>query len=368
MPDGTRVDAEVYFLALDQPKDVKKLLSLELTGGWANEAREMDKAIIDGLTQRVGRYPGKSLGAPLSWSGVIMDTNSPDDRHWWAVMEKTPPRKWEFFTQPPALIRDTTGLYVPNPEAENVANHQKGYDYWLDMIEGKTQEWINVYVLNEFALLIDGDPVYSGFFSPAIHRSKVSLWPMRSRPIYIGWDFGLTPAAVFVQVTPDGQARVIEELCAEGLGIRRFCQDVVIPVLKAKYKGCAFVSVGDPSGVKRADTDERTCFEILDEELEAFGIDTEPAYSNDPTSRQESVRFFLRRRTIDGLPMLVIDPDCRMLLKGFAGGYHYKVVPVSGGTRYRQTPEKNEYSHPHDALQYATLEIYKRMSSSMMVA
>lgn len=367
MPDSTRVDAEIYFLALDQPKDVKKLLSLELTGGWANEAREMDKAIIDGLTQRVGRYPGKALGAPLSWSGVIMDTNSPDDRHWWALLEKAPPRKWEFFTQPAALIRDTTGLYMPNPDAENVGNQPKGYDYWLDMIEGKTQEWINVYVLNEFALLIDGDPVYSGFFSPTIHRSKVSLWPMRSRPIYLGWDFGLTPAVVFVQVTPDGQVRIIDELCAEGLGVRRFCQDAVIPLLRAKYQGCTFVSVGDPSGVKRADTDERTCFEILDEELEKFGIDTEPAYSNDPTSRQESVRFFLRRRTMDGLPMMIIDPECRMLLKGFAGGYHYKVVPVSGGTRYRQTPEKNEYSHPHDALQYATLEIYKRMSSSMMV-
>jgi hypothetical protein len=50
------IDCEVIFLALDQPKDVRKLLSLELTGAWVNEARELPKAVIDGLTHRVGRY------------------------------------------------------------------------------------------------------------------------------------------------------------------------------------------------------------------------------------------------------------------------------------------------------------------------
>ena len=37
--DGTHIDAEVIFIALDKPKDVRKLLSLEITGAWLNEAR-----------------------------------------------------------------------------------------------------------------------------------------------------------------------------------------------------------------------------------------------------------------------------------------------------------------------------------------
>ncbi len=37
------LDLEVIFLALDQPKDVRKLLSLELSGAWVNEARELPK-------------------------------------------------------------------------------------------------------------------------------------------------------------------------------------------------------------------------------------------------------------------------------------------------------------------------------------
>jgi len=40
LEDGTTFDFEVLFRALDKPQDVKKLLSLEVTGGWVNEARE----------------------------------------------------------------------------------------------------------------------------------------------------------------------------------------------------------------------------------------------------------------------------------------------------------------------------------------
>ena len=51
------LDLEVIFLALDRPEDVKKLLSLELTGIWINEAREIPKSIIDACSMRVGRFP-----------------------------------------------------------------------------------------------------------------------------------------------------------------------------------------------------------------------------------------------------------------------------------------------------------------------
>ena len=79
------VDLEVIFLALDRPEDVKKLLSLELTGVWINEARELPKSIVDACTMRVGRFPSMREGGP-SWTGVICDTNAPEEDHWWAIM------------------------------------------------------------------------------------------------------------------------------------------------------------------------------------------------------------------------------------------------------------------------------------------
>ena len=85
LPDETTVELEVIFLALDKSEDVKKLLSLELTGVWINEAREISKSIVDACTMRVGRFPSMRDGGP-SWYGVIMDTNSPDESHWWGIV------------------------------------------------------------------------------------------------------------------------------------------------------------------------------------------------------------------------------------------------------------------------------------------
>jgi hypothetical protein len=41
-----------------------------------------------------------------------------------------------------------------------------------------------------------------------------------------------------------------------------------------------------------------------------------------------------------------------MLRKGFIGGYHFTRVQVTGEARHRERPNKNKFSHPHDALQY----------------
>ncbi|HET8729233.1 MAG TPA: hypothetical protein VFO41_17160 [Alphaproteobacteria bacterium] len=94
------LDMEVLFLALDRPEDARKLLSMELTGAWINEAREVPKAVLDALTGRVGRFPPARDGGP-SWSGIIMDTNPPDTDHWWyRLAEEERPEGWAFFAQP----------------------------------------------------------------------------------------------------------------------------------------------------------------------------------------------------------------------------------------------------------------------------
>ena len=85
--------ADVIFRSLDRPIDVKKLLSLELTGAWVNEAREISKGLIDGLKDCVGRYPPMMEGGP-TWCGIIMDTNPPDTDHWWyRLAEEEKPSK-----------------------------------------------------------------------------------------------------------------------------------------------------------------------------------------------------------------------------------------------------------------------------------
>jgi len=47
------VHCEILFRALDTPDDVRKVLSLELTGAYINEGREVPKAILDMIGGRV---------------------------------------------------------------------------------------------------------------------------------------------------------------------------------------------------------------------------------------------------------------------------------------------------------------------------
>ena len=57
---------------------------------------------------------------------------------------------------------------------------------------------------------------------------------------------------------------------------------------------------------------------------------------------------------IEGKPALLVDRRCTQLIKGFEGGYAYKRMQVSG-ERFDDKPDKNMFSHVHDAAQYLFL-------------
>jgi hypothetical protein len=357
------IDMEVIFLALDKPEDVKKLLSLELTGVFVNEAREVPKAIIDACTMRVGRFPSMKDGGP-SWYGVIADTNAPDEDHWWPVMAgEAPvpdhltgedrlmlikPETWEFFNQPGGMVakRDDEGTivgYKMNSKAENAQNLTP--NYYPDIIKGKTRSWISVYVLNELGSLNEGKAVYADF-DETMHVAREPLLPAAGVPIIIGLDFGLTPSAVYCQ-NVRGRWLVLRELVAQDMGAAKFA-DVLRRDMNQHFPGGNFQIWGDPAGDYRAQTDETTPFQVL----RTAGIKARPAPTNDPSLRIDAVTSALTRM-LEGKAGFLIDPSCVMLIRGFAGGYAYKRLQVSGGERYEDRPEKNKYSHPHDALQYA---------------
>jgi len=350
--DGTQIDMEVVFLALERPEDVKKLLSLELTGGWVNEAREVPKQIVDGLLGRIGRYPAKRDGGHTR-KFVIADTNPPDDDHWWyKFAEEETPKDWAFFQQPPAILQLNDGTYAPNPDAENVEHLEDGYNYWLDQIPGKDREWIKVYLEGRYGTIQDGRPVYGSSFNAQWHTSSVPLLPVRHSPVVLTLDFGLTPAAVFLQQMPGGQVRCLDEIVTESCGARQLCQNYIIPMLRDKYAGRSVIVTGDPAGSQRAQTDEKTVYEVLREELGPLVKDIIPAETNSLQARLDSVRQALNRN-VDGRPMFLLSPDCKTLRKGFMGGYKFRRVSVAGNTeRYTDAPDKNLYSHVHDALQY----------------
>lgn len=332
------LDIEVLFLALDRDEDARKLLSLELTGAWVNEAREIPKSIIDALTGRVGRYPSKSQGG-ASWYGIILDTNPPDSEHWWYVAaEGETPEGWEFFKQPAGT----------SEQAENVSNLPDGY--YKRLSAGKDPDWVKVYVNGEYGFVIDGKPVYP-MYRDRVHVADEKIEAVEKLPLLLGVDFGLTPAAIIGQKLVDGRWLILDEVTAEDCGIIRFAE-VLGSYISLQYPDHEVeMGWGDPAGSQRAQTDERTALDLLRENT---GWKWVSAPSNDNTMRREVVVSALNR-LVDGNPGILISPHCGMLRKGFTGGYHFKSVRSGNGATYSETPAKNQYSHPHDALQYLLL-------------
>lgn len=348
LEDGTKVEAELVFLALDRPEHVKKLRGLQLTGAWLNETKELPFAVVQMLDLRVGRYP---QDMPPTWYGIFGDTNAPDTDHWYyRLAEETRPEGWLFLKQPGGLIRkDKDSPWEENPDAENLHNLPRGY--YVKGAQGKDEDWILVNLANEYGFVKDGKPVYPDY------RDSTHCRPFELVPgigLDIGLDFGLTPAAVIGQRQANGQLRIRHELVTEDTGVTRFAGELK-RFLAEKFPGYKIATItGDPAGDQRqaGDSEERTVFQLLEKE----GIIAKPARTNDFAIRTESFTAPMRR-LIDGEPGLLIHPDCVVTRKGLQGGYCFKRVKVSGDERFRDVPDKNKYSHPCEAGQYLAMGI-----------
>lgn len=368
LDDGTTVHAVVWFLAMAKEQDAKKALSMELTGAWINEVRELQRGLFQKILGRVGRYPGHVEGVKPTFNGLWCDTNPPSRGHWYHHQaEVDTPDNFKFFRQPGALMYDAKGRLVPNPEAENVQHQSKGYAYWQDMAQGMTREEIKVHVLGEYGSVFNGRPVYDGIFSEMLHVSDEPLSVLKGLPILLGWDFGQTlqPAVVFAQLSPTGQLRVLREVYSgHSMPLRQFVESMVKPILSQEYIGMPPVSWGDPAGNQMSALDGQTYYQ----ELERMGIEARPAVTNKFDKRRQAVATYMTQMSgvASGYgkkpqvePKFIVDgTKCLLLVEGLGGGYHFPPVPatVSGGENlYMPTPVKNKFSHLQDALQYVAL-------------
>lgn len=346
LEDGTKVEAELIFLALDREEHVRKLRGYQLTGAWINEAKELPFAIVSMLDQRMGRFPKEVWP---TWYGIFGDTNAADTDHWYYRMaEELKPDGWRWLKQPGGVIRlSPQHPWQENPAAENLRNLVPGY--YRNGIQGKGESWIKINLANEYGYVGDGMPVWPDYVD-SVHCRAFELVP--GLPLHIGLDFGLTPAAIIGQRLVTGQWRWRFEVVTTDTGVSRFA-GILKRFLAAHCKGFAIASItGDPAGDQRqlGDNEERTVFQLL----EAEGVLAEPAPTNDFTVRSEAVAKPLRAM-IDGAPAFLIHPDCRVTRKGMQGAYKFRRLKVAGDERYQYEPLKNAWSHPCEAGQYLML-------------
>ena len=351
------VDCEVIFRALDDASDVKNLLSLELTAVWINEFRDIAREITEALDGRVGRYPRMADGGP-SWTGIFGDSNMPEEGSYWERMcegydPDDPKTKkangWKIFKQPPGMLKQVDGTYIDNPDAENKIHLPP--NYYLNLVTGKTDEYIRTYVMCEYGRSKGGKPVHPAF-SREMHVAKAPLKPDPNNMLLISFDFGLTPSAVFSQQDAHGRVHVFDCITTEGMGVERAIDDKILPLVRRKYSDFDVECTGDPSGSASSQSDETSCLDVIRRYRRKGLGRVKLAYSNSPVHRQGALDYFLCRIGDQGRPMFQVDPECDMIIRGLSGGYRYKQFKDG---RPSTDVEKNEYSHPCEALEYGMM-------------
>lgn len=356
------IELECVFVSLDRVENLKKFRSFEFTGIYINEATEIPQEALTQLSGRINRFPSHNECAPY-YSFISMDYNPPKPGHWlYNRFEKDPKTKYEIlFKQPPGLLvdskgvplRDSSGEYIQNPDADNI--QFLGSDYYVLMANAATDfEEIKVFCLGQYGLVRDGKPVYEFEYNDDIHSIE-HREPNPELPIHLGWDYGtFWTACVLFQITPLGQVYVFKEFSGCEGGLRGMIKTKLLPFLTEHYPNYKLgKSMGDPSGKAGQHGDAKSCVDILEE----FGIQTEIAPTNSPVKRVETVRYFLTAM-IEGRPAFTMSrTGCPILREGFISNYHYKKLraTATGSIVYAEQPEKNEFSHPHDALQYGLL-------------
>lgn len=205
-------------------------------------------------------------------------------------------------------------------------------------------EWMREYeiVWSSF----DGIPVYGDDFARAFHVAEQPLEWASGFPVIRGWDFGLGAggmACVWAQLLSYGRLFVYKELTASDTDIEHFVPEVR-RFSEQWFPGCVkYFDVIDPSGFNRTQIDKRSCGTVM------RGLRLEPMPGEKAkVKRRQAVTRFLQT-AVKGLPSFQVDKEgCPQLIYGFEGGYHYAYAKDG---QLKEDPEKNEYSHPHDALQ-----------------
>ena len=334
------VECEILFRGLDESADVRRLLSLEVSFGVLDEFREINPDIFNALQARVGRYPAVKDGGCVTDDGqankhVWGASIAPDADTFWEEYLTSPPENAGVFMQPSARSTEADWLQHLPPS------------YYDDISQGKTEDWIAVYIDNQFGRSLAGQPVFKSF-STERHVASTSL-NVLSAPLLIGVDAGLSPAAVLGQLDYQNRLIVHNSLTSEGMGALRFIREKLKPVITNRFSGRPITVIIDPAAFQRAQTDERTVADIY----KAEGFRVIPARTNSIAARIASVENYLTR-TVDGKESILFDKHgCASLVMAMRSKYRYR-IDTKGNVDDK--PEKlHPWSDVADSLQYLCL-------------
>ncbi len=394
-------EIEIMFRGLDDDKDVRNLLSLELTGAWIEEAREIGNSVFKGVLGRTKRFPSQKIYdksdpryylSLKDWVQFERDgwRGFDPDRYRHLVDEEkftpylTPPQTELTSNYPDRehwLYRD----FVANPidgyaiyeqgQAENAHNLSPDYYSDLEKDYADRPDLLQTLVRGEWGVTIRGQQVYPEF-DRRIHVSPYSLLPERKVQIIVGWDnTGLHPAISLSYINNIGQWCVFKEFTFFDEGITSATETLILWCDANLPEGCTYRHIGDPAG-KNRDSNKKSPADYISGKARDYnrvitiedGIQTFKIRRESVANRLGYVELDKKGNVIGKKPRMInqddpaflVDPSCVRLIDGFEGGYAFPERGHSG--TYADAPDKTgagaKYTDIQDSLQYVATRLF----------
>ena len=342
------IHSEWFLLPLETVQDQRRLLSLQLSGAWFNEAREIPMELITAAAGRIPRFPPNSEEG-VAHPFILMDSNPGmigSELYEMAMRAGTEQGKDILY------IHQPSGL---SPEAD--------WRQWLDpnyyerLVEGANAAWVDVHVHGKWGRDTSNAAVHGASFDDEIHTAfNVEC----STPtLIVGVDPGRHPAALIAGLDKNGQVKVIQELYRENIDFKTFVEIDLRPALTA-YVGKLFLFVMDPTGRNKAATSNDSPYSVL----KSMGYNVVLAGTNDIEARLAAVDRLLVGRTRKDEPLIVFDKiRCPVTIRGLR--YEYRFGRKEGGMWDAKPKKVHPVSDLMDCLQYIALAVVGKTVEKM---
>lgn len=356
--DGSKVFYELHFRAIQDRRIANVVKGTEYTRYGMEEADQFPPDVAPYLVTRAmqERFPPKSwFREGARYHGHVAGTfNPPDPENYlydlFEVKKEELEGQYKLFKQ-------------PSGRSANGENHKivPRAQYEAQAAANVHQPWfVKRNIDGEWGYSRDGKPVYVDEYDDAVNCAGEQLEVIPGVGLLLAFDQGVRgPAMIVAQRMNTGQLRVIAEVVPmKRMGPTRFAGLCRILLQSPGFRDCPIAdAVCDPAGWQGSDSEggDLGWAETVAKQL---GIPLRPCSTSELNVRLDAVGQLLLSRPVAGVPGLLISTACPVLRKGFMSHYRYKLDSagrIVGASRIK--PEKNEYSDPHDALQFLAIEL-----------
>ena len=277
LPNGS----EIWFGGLDDKKRAEKILGMEFSTIYFNEASELDYSSIQIAISRLAEK--NSL-----MKKIFFDFNPPTKAHWsyWLFIKKLDPLENEPLEEP-----ELYGHLLMNPK-DNVDNIDENYLKILERMPEKDRER---FLNGIFGDSDDGQAYYA--FDRDRHVKETKKVP---GTIFVTMDFNVNPMTASIMQYYNETFYFHDEIFLPNSDTYKMCD----ALLRKGYKGCKIIP--DSTGANRK-TSGKSDHDILKDN----GFSIMPTFNPFVTDRVNNVnRLFTADRVI-------INPKCKKLINDF---------------------------------------------------